>query len=106
MDRLRTACVSRRFTRTHAAWFGVLLAALACRCDQSSWLSRKDPAAMRLKPENGGLTPPQNDWSRVPVPPADGPKLAPIAMQAPVYGKPDPKAEVVGYLRLGAQVAR
>ena len=62
---------------------------------------------MRVKPENGGITPPPlNDWSRVPVPPADGPQLAPISMQAPVYAKPDPKAEVVGYLRLGAKVAR
>jgi lipoprotein-anchoring transpeptidase ErfK/SrfK len=76
-------------------------------CDGNSWLSRKDPAAMRVKPENGGLSQPVvDDWSHVPVPPADGPQLAPIVMQAPVYAKPDPKAEVVGYLRLGAKVAR
>jgi len=86
---------------------GVFLATSIAACDGNSWLSRKDPAAMRVKPENGGITPPPlNDWSRVPVPPADGPQLAPISMQAPVYAKPDPKAEVVGYLRLGAKVAR
>lgn len=61
---------------------------------------------MRVKPENGGLTPPLDDWSHVPVPPADGPQLAPLAMQAAVYAKPEPKAEVVGYLRLGSKVAR
>jgi lipoprotein-anchoring transpeptidase ErfK/SrfK len=83
-----------------------LLAASLVGCDGNSWLSKKDPAAMRVKPENGGLSQPVDDWTHVPVPPADGPQLAPIAMQAPVYAKPDPKAEVVGYLRLGAKVAR
>jgi lipoprotein-anchoring transpeptidase ErfK/SrfK len=84
---------------------GLALALLGC--EGNSWLSRKDPGAMRVKPENAGpTTPPVNDWTQVPVPPANGPQLAPIAMQAPVYAKPDPKADVVGYLRLGAKVAR
>ena len=85
---------------------GVFLATSVAACDGNSWLTRKDPAAMRVKPENGGITPPVDDWSRVPVPPADGPQWAPIVMQAPVYAKPDPKAEVIGYVRLGAKVAR
>jgi lipoprotein-anchoring transpeptidase ErfK/SrfK len=85
---------------------GAALALLVGACEGNSWLSRNEPAAMRVKPENGGVTPPANDWSHVPVPPESGPKLAPIAMQTPVYAKPDPKAEIIGYLRLGAKVAR
>ncbi|HKY35691.1 MAG TPA: L,D-transpeptidase [Polyangiaceae bacterium] len=87
----------------------VLVAALAvalAACKGNSWLSRDDPTAMRVKPENGGIVPAKGDWSHVPVPPADGPQLAPITLQAPIYAKPDPKAEVVGYLRLGAKAAR
>ena len=38
--------------------------------------------------------------------PVFGGLLAPITLQAPIYAKPDPKAEVVGYLRLGAKLAR
>jgi lipoprotein-anchoring transpeptidase ErfK/SrfK len=89
---------------------GLLAAMLVCGCEGNSWLKRgggdKDPAAMRLKPEDGVTAPKVDDWSRVPVPPANGPQLAPIAMQAPIYAKPDPKAEVVGYARLGAKLAR
>lgn len=75
-------------------------------CDENSWLSRRDPAVMRVKPENASVTPPPDDWSHVPVPPESGPKLSPLSMAAPIYQKPDPKAEVIGYLRLGAKVAR
>jgi len=85
---------------------GLVAAVPLAGCEGNSWLSRKDPASMRAKPENGGVAPPVNDWSHVPVPPAGGPLLAPVSMSAPIYSKPDPKAEVVGYLRLGAKVAR
>lgn len=95
--------LSPRLGRAAAA---ALLVTAVAGCDGNSWLSNKPPAAMRVKPENGGVTAPVDDWAQVPVPPADGPRLAPIAMQAPIYAKPDPKADVVGYLRVGAKVAR
>ena len=38
--------------------------------------------------------------------PADGPKLAPISLKTPVYPKPDKTSDAVGYLRVGAKVAR
>jgi hypothetical protein len=84
------------------------LAVLACAaaCSGPSPFDSKDPAASRLKPENGGIVADPNDYSRVPVPPADGPQLAPIAMTVAVMRKPDPKAETLGYLRVGARVAR
>jgi L,D-transpeptidase-like protein len=43
---------------------------------------------------------------RVPVPPADGPTLAPLKFASPVYGRPDKQAEKIGYLRIGARLAR
>lgn len=42
----------------------------------------------------------------IPVPPADGPKLAPLKVASPVYARPDKTAEKIGYLRIGARVAR
>jgi lipoprotein-anchoring transpeptidase ErfK/SrfK len=43
---------------------------------------------------------------RLPVPAADGPKLAPIAMRVPIRSAPEAGAEVIGSLRLGARVSR
>lgn len=68
--------------------------------------SSDDPAALKLKAENGGPKLGVEDWSQVPVPPAEGPKLAPVAMAVPVRAKPAPDSEVVGVLRVGARVAR
>jgi hypothetical protein len=42
----------------------------------------------------------------IPVPPADGPTIAPLKMAVRVYAKPDSEAEKIGYLRIGAKVAR
>ncbi len=47
-----------------------------------------------------------SNLAHVPVPPEDGPKLAPLRLVTPVYPEPDSRAEAVGYLRLGARVAR
>ncbi len=71
-------------------------------------VSAEDPAALKLKPENGGSKLPAagDDWSHVPVPAADGPKLLPVAMAVPVRAKPAQDGEVIGVLRAGARVAR
>jgi L,D-transpeptidase-like protein len=42
----------------------------------------------------------------VPVPPADGPLIAPIVKAAPVHARPERGAERIGYLRIGARVPR
>src|SRR5690606_21331933 len=42
----------------------------------------------------------------IPVPPADGPALVPLAMHVPVRAQPTQNAPEIGYLRLGAKVAR
>ncbi len=86
-----------------------LLAALglsACNGGSGSFFGKQDPGAAKVKPENGGPKLEEEDWSSVPVPPEDGPKLAPVAMIVSVYPKPDKHAEPIGYLRVGARVAR
>jgi L,D-transpeptidase catalytic domain len=42
----------------------------------------------------------------IPVPPEDGPKLAALTLAAPVYAAPEATSEKIGYLRIGAKVAR
>ena len=46
------------------------------------------------------------DLSSVPVPPADGPKLASVDKSTPIYERPFPDAPIVGTMRAGAVVGR
>ncbi|HEY4104352.1 MAG TPA: L,D-transpeptidase [Polyangiaceae bacterium] len=98
--------LSNKRPRFRIAALAALALVGAAGCSGKSPFGSKDPAASRLKPENGGIVADPNDFSHLPVPPADGPKLAPIAMSVAVMQKPDPKAETLGYLRIGARVAR
>jgi hypothetical protein len=49
---------------------------------------------------------PVDSVESIPVPPADGPRLAPLDLASPVYAKPNKQAEKIGYLRIGARLAR
>lgn len=64
------------------------------------------PALSKVKKENGGVDVERDDWSHIPVPPRDAPKLVATAMIVPIYAKPDKSSETLGYLRVGARVAR
>jgi hypothetical protein len=64
------------------------------------------PGLVKVKVENGGPNLAPNDWSKVPVPPENAPKLAPIAMTVPIRAEPSATAATVGYLRAGARVSR
>ena len=64
------------------------------------------PGLVKVKAENGGPNLVTNDWSKVPVPPENAPKLAPIAMTVPIRAEPSATAASVGYLRAGARVSR
>ncbi len=76
-------------------------------CDKGAeLLGEKAPAAAKLSSEGAAAATPEEEWAHVPVPPADGPKLAPIALVAPIYPKPDKHGDPIGYLRVGARVAR
>lgn len=80
----------------------VLAVGLLLGCEDT--LSAEDPGAVKMQPESAGPKP--TDWSRIPVPPADGPKLAPLRLAVPVRAKPEPDAAIIGVLRVGARVAR
>ncbi|MEB2313772.1 MAG: L,D-transpeptidase [Sorangiineae bacterium] len=94
--------------RLTAGWvLPALLLIFGAGCDeQLSFFGGKSPAASKIKAENGGVSVDKDEWSSVPVPPADGPALAPLAFIVPIYPKPDKKSDAVGYLRVGARVAR
>jgi hypothetical protein len=83
---------------------GLGLLTLLCGCAGRE--GEGDPGLVKVKPENGGPKLGAHDWSKIPVPPENGPKLAPIAMTVPIRAEPGATAETVGYLRAGARVAR
>jgi hypothetical protein len=74
-------------------------------CDSKIELSTTAAAAVRSA-EAPGLVGPDARWDAVPVPPANGPKLAPLSLLTNVYPRPDKRADAIGYLRVGALVAR
>lgn len=91
--------------RSRGRALAALAALVACACGRAG--PGDAPAAAKLAPENGGLrVAAEEDWSQVPVPPEDGPKLAPVVMRAPIYPKPDKQTQPIGYLRVGARVSR
>jgi L,D-transpeptidase-like protein len=57
-------------------------------------------------PEPEPSSPPEDPVEAVPVPPADGALIAPIVNAAPVFARPEKGGERIGYLRIGARVAR
>lgn len=85
-------------TRRGLFWFGAsalaLLAMVGCGRDGSA-----DPAAAKIT--SGALDP-----GDAPAEISKTKKLAAIAMQVRVYAKPDGQSNKLGYLRLGAIVAR
>lgn len=77
---------------------------LFCGCSHKPSESG-DPGLMRLEVEHSPADPDQT-WAQVPVPPADGPKLWPVKMTVPVRPLPDKAKKPIGYLRVGAKLAR
>lgn len=89
-----------RLSASAALAFGLLLG-----CEGA--VSAEDPGSAKIEPRLvGGAKLQGDDWSLVPVPAEDGPKLAPLRLTVAVKSKPEPTAPVVGVLRLGARVAR
>jgi hypothetical protein len=64
------------------------------------------PSLAKVKAENGGASLTAHDWSKIPVPPENGAKLAPVAMTVTVRAEPGATAGAIGYLRAGAKVSR
>ncbi len=77
-------------------------------CGRSNGANQELPLA-RIQGEIAGPTKEAQegaDWAAFPSPPADGPKLAPVAMVVPIRAAPNGASETIGYLRAGARVAR
>jgi len=77
-------------------------------CGRSNGANQELPMA-RIQGEIAGPTKEaqeEAEWSAFPSPPADGPKLAPVAMVVPIRAAPNGASETIGYLRAGARVAR
>jgi hypothetical protein len=83
----------------------VICAQASLGCGTKASLGTEAPALAQVKPENGGAVVAE-PGANVPVPPEDGPKLAPTALVVPVLAAPARGAPAIGYLRLGAKVAR
>lgn len=93
-------------SKIQGALGGGLLALLglwASGCEEA--LGEEAPLALKAERNEAGSLGGES-WARVPVPPENGPQLAPVAMIVPVREKPAPDATVLGYLRVGARVAR
>lgn len=90
----------------HGAAFVSLPFLLGACGELSRALDRPAPAAARIAKENGGSAPALEPWAKVPVPPADGPALAPLALVVPIQPRPSGQEQPVGYLRVGARPPR
>jgi hypothetical protein len=84
----------------------LLCAGLASACGTKASLgSSGGPALLHAKPESGGAVV-AAPAEAIPVPPEDGPKLAPTAMVVPILAAPSRGSQAIGYLRLGSKVSR
>ena len=70
--------------RRVALGLGFFLAQVGCAGGEGN----DGPSLAKVKPENGGANLAPHDWSKIPVPAENGPKLAPIAMTVPVRAEP------------------
>jgi hypothetical protein len=86
----------RRFAST--LFIPLLFSGLGCRCGSKKVNAELPGAVAGSSSEE--VTPPP------PPLPANAPRLAAIAQKAIIYEKPDDKSRILGYLRLGADVAR
>lgn len=80
----------------------LILSALTLACGRSPDVAKPETDQGVPLHEDLALDP----LAAIPVPPADGPPLFPLAMSVVVREEPQAQASVVGYLRLGARVAR
>src|SRR5262249_51484544 len=83
----------------------ILGATLVARCGTKATLGNEAPHLVQMNAENGGAVDPPPP-AQLPVPPEDGPKLAPIALVVRIFAAPTRGSQTLGYLRLGSKVAR
>lgn len=86
---------------------GLSCASLLCACSAPSESTESTtPAVLHAKAATVAYGVAQAKWMHVPVPPEDGPLLAPLSLITPVIEKPVSGGTPIGYLRLGEKIAR
>lgn len=88
--------------RQHFLFAALALALCASACGRPSEIEQ--PEQNHAKQLHAELK--IDPIAAIPVPPSDSPPLLPLAMEVPVFDKPQQAAQRVGYLRLGAKVPR
>ncbi len=80
---------------------------LGMACGHQTGTDRnRPPANIQVAPNPALAWKPELGAATFPIPAADGPKLAPLAMAVPVRARPDKASDIVGLLRVGARVSR
>jgi hypothetical protein len=99
---------SRRSSRSLSSFVVFIALSLGVGCEETSGFGSNSaaPALLHSTMTGTALGVAQGKWAHYPVPPEDGPELAPTALVVPVLEAPVPNSELVGYLRLGERVAR
>ena len=96
--------VGRRFVFVVSVAATVVLGAACGR--RTGTNSDRPPSNIQIESNLGIAWKLDPSTSNFPVPVADGPKIAPLAMAVPVRSRPDRSSDVVGLLRVGARVSR
>ncbi len=83
-------------------------ALLSSSCSKGTTGTSPDsaPALLHQGAADEALEKARAAWTHVPVPPEDGPRLASTSLVTPIYEQPRKSSEPIGYLRVGAKVAR
>lgn len=96
----------RGVTESTLGAIGLAAALLSVACGEALSADLDDVAlAKRVPSADGSQDALTADWSQITVP-EDGPRLAALAMIVPIQEAPDRSSKSIGYLRLGASVAR
>lgn len=103
--RQRSNAARRAALGWHVAqrWCAMMGWGFAVACSGQPETSTESPSEVATAAD---ATPAADPFAVYPVPEEDGPKLAPLALEVPVYSRPSSSSERVGYLRIGARPAR
>lgn len=95
-------------SRPRGAVLALVVTLLGCGCEAPAvdTLEKEPPALLHSTMASTAFGVATTKWSHIPVPPADGPQLAPVSLITPVYDIPNKDSAPIGYLRLGEKVAR
>src|SRR5260221_4945515 len=92
-------------SRRRSVAIALALGSITSGCGGKTSLGGESPSLSQVKKENGGAVVGE-PLAGIPMPAEGGPKIAPTALVVPVVAAPERGAATIGFLRLGAKVAR